>query len=107
MLNTTLLHQLITASAERAPDALALTAGKTSLSYRALDEQVASIASGLVADGGQLRDERYKHLSLFAFSLQSFHLDIEVATRAGKRRADGRTCRLEPYERFFLLLPSL
>lgn len=51
MLNTTLLHHLITASAERAPDAPALTAGKTSLSYRALDEQVAGIASGLIGLG--------------------------------------------------------
>ena len=51
MLNTTLLHQLITASAERAPDAPALTAGKTSLSYRELDDQVASIAAGLVGLG--------------------------------------------------------
>lgn len=51
MLNTTLLHQLITASAERAPDAPALTAGKTSLSYRELDDQVAGIASGLIGLG--------------------------------------------------------
>ena len=52
MLNTTLLHQLITASAERSPDAPALTAGKTSLSYRELDEQVAGIASGLIGLAG-------------------------------------------------------
>ncbi len=51
MFNTTLLHELITASAARAPDSSALTAGATTLTYRELDDQVAGIASGLIGLG--------------------------------------------------------
>jgi acyl-CoA ligase (AMP-forming) (exosortase A-associated) len=51
MFNTTLLHELITASASRAPDSSALTAGGTTLTYRELDDQVARIASGLIGLG--------------------------------------------------------
>lgn len=51
MSNTTLLHELITASANRAPDSPALTAGGTTLTYRELDEQVAGISSGLIGLG--------------------------------------------------------
>ncbi len=51
MLTTSLLHELITASALRAPDSPALTFGGTTLTYRQLDDQVAGLASGFVALG--------------------------------------------------------
>ncbi|MBT9495748.1 MAG: acyl-CoA ligase (AMP-forming), exosortase A system-associated [Zoogloea sp.] len=51
MFTTTLLHELITASASRAPDSSALTAGARTLSYRELDDQVAGMASGLIGLG--------------------------------------------------------
>lgn len=51
MRNITLLHELITASAEHAPRALALTAGSTSIDYATLDQQVAQFASGLMSLG--------------------------------------------------------
>ena len=51
MPNTSLLHELITASAERAPDSPALTAGTSTLSYAGLDEQVGRFAGGLVRLG--------------------------------------------------------
>ncbi len=51
MHTTTLLHELISASAERAPASAALTAGATTLSYQELDTQVAGFAAGLMALG--------------------------------------------------------
>ncbi|MBS0354281.1 MAG: acyl-CoA ligase (AMP-forming), exosortase A system-associated [Proteobacteria bacterium] len=51
MLNTTLLHELISASAERAPTSPALTAGTTTLSYADLDTQVGGFSSGLAGLG--------------------------------------------------------
>lgn len=57
MTDTTLLHDLIARSAERTPEATALTYGKDSLSYRQLQSQVAGFASGLLNLGLQ-RGER-------------------------------------------------
>lgn len=57
MTDTTLLHELIVHSAERMPEATALTYGKVSLSYRELQDQVASFSSGLLNLGLQ-RGER-------------------------------------------------
>ncbi len=51
MHTTTLLHELISASAERAPASAALTAGAITLSYQELDTQVAGFAAGLMALG--------------------------------------------------------
>ena len=51
MSKTSLLHELITASAERAPASPALTSGRDTLSYRELDDQVGGLASGLMALG--------------------------------------------------------
>ncbi|MBS0346446.1 MAG: acyl-CoA ligase (AMP-forming), exosortase A system-associated [Proteobacteria bacterium] len=48
MLNTTLLHELISASAERMPASPALTAGATTLNYADLDTQVAGFSAGLI-----------------------------------------------------------
>jgi len=48
-----LLHELILRGAERAPQALALTYGSTSLTYQQLAQDVRSAASGLVALGVQ------------------------------------------------------
>ena len=48
MRTTTLLHELITASAERDPASAALTAGTATLSYQDLDAQVAGFAAGLI-----------------------------------------------------------
>ena len=79
MLNTTLLHQLITASAERSPDAPALTAGKTSLSYRELDEQVAGIASGLIGLGL----ERGERVGIFLDKRAETVVASFAAARAG------------------------
>lgn len=46
-----LLHELIACSAEETPDALALTYGQASLSYRALQEAVLCFARGLTGMG--------------------------------------------------------
>ncbi|MDD3355242.1 acyl-CoA ligase (AMP-forming), exosortase A system-associated [Zoogloea sp.] len=51
MITTTLLHDLITASALRAPEAPALTAGATTLSYQALEAQTGAFAAGVLALG--------------------------------------------------------
>ena len=51
MRTTTLLHELITASAERDPASAALTAGAATLSYQDLDAQVAGFAAGLIELG--------------------------------------------------------
>lgn len=51
MNSTHLLHHLIAASAARTPDAIALTAGQTHLSYARLDTAVAGFAAGLRALG--------------------------------------------------------
>ena len=51
MRTTTLLHELITASAERDPASAALTAGTATLSYQDLDAQVAGFAAGLIELG--------------------------------------------------------
>ncbi|MCB1961564.1 MAG: acyl-CoA ligase (AMP-forming), exosortase A system-associated [Rhodocyclaceae bacterium] len=48
---TFLLHHLIANSASRTPDRLALTAGRTSLSYAELNARVQAVASGLIALG--------------------------------------------------------
>ena len=57
MTDTALLHELIARSADRTPEATALTYGKDSLSYRELQDQVARFASGLLNLGLQ-RGER-------------------------------------------------
>jgi len=57
MLDSILLPQLISASAARDPEAAAVTAGATTLTYSALEHAVTSFASGLVALGLQ-RAER-------------------------------------------------
>ncbi|HEX6736187.1 MAG TPA: acyl-CoA ligase (AMP-forming), exosortase A system-associated [Azonexus sp.] len=57
MTDTYLLHDLITRSAARTPEATALTYGKESLAYRDLQAQVAGFASGLLGLGLQ-RGER-------------------------------------------------
>ena len=51
MHTTTLLHELISASAQRAPASAALTSGATTLSYQELDAQVAGFAASLIALG--------------------------------------------------------
>jgi acyl-CoA ligase (AMP-forming) (exosortase A-associated) len=51
MLTTTLLHELISASAHRAPDTPALTASGLTLCYGELDKQVGAFASSLMALG--------------------------------------------------------
>ena len=51
MIETTLLHELIEASAERAGDRTALTFGAESLAYRSLHERVSGLAAGLVELG--------------------------------------------------------
>ena len=49
MSTTSLLHELISASAERAPTSPAVTWGHGTLSYRELDDQVGGLAGGLMA----------------------------------------------------------
>lgn len=49
MTESTLLHELITVSAERAPQAIALTYGNAHLSYADLADAVRQFASGLMA----------------------------------------------------------
>ncbi|MBL8445587.1 MAG: AMP-binding protein, partial [Zoogloeaceae bacterium] len=51
MNSTHLLHHLITASAIRTPDAIALTSGQSHLSYSSLDAAVEGFAAGLCALG--------------------------------------------------------
>jgi len=51
MRNTTLLHELIQASAERAGERIALSSGKLGLSYAALAAQCDGFAAGLMALG--------------------------------------------------------
>jgi len=51
MTDSTLLHELISVSAAKLPEAAALTYGKTTLSYAALHEAVSSFASGLISLG--------------------------------------------------------
>ena len=51
MNETTLLHELIAASADQAGSRIALTAGTESISYRSLRGQVSAIGSGLLALG--------------------------------------------------------
>ena len=51
MSTTSLLHELISASAERAPTSPAVTWGHGTLSYRELDDQVGGLAGGLMALG--------------------------------------------------------
>ena len=51
MADSTLLHDLIRASAQRSPEALALTYGTTSISYAALQAQVDRFAAGLLGLG--------------------------------------------------------
>ena len=51
MTESTLLHELISLSAQRTPQALALTHGAASLTYAALSTQVARFASGLMGLG--------------------------------------------------------
>ena len=57
MAESSLLPELITRSARRAPDTIALTSGPASLSYAELDTAVAQFASGLMALG-LVRGER-------------------------------------------------
>jgi len=57
MIDSTLLPQLINASAARIPESVALTAGNATLTYAALERAVSSFASGLVSLGLQ-RGER-------------------------------------------------
>ncbi len=57
MRDTTLLAHLVHASAERRPDAIALTAAQSKLSYAALDDALNRCASGLITLGLQ-RAER-------------------------------------------------
>jgi len=57
MTESTLLHELITVSAERAPQAVALTYGSTHLTYADLANAVRQFASGLMALGAA-RGER-------------------------------------------------
>ena len=47
MTDTILLHELVSHAAHRTPDALALTDGKKSLSYAALQAAVSGFANGL------------------------------------------------------------
>ena len=51
MTESTLLHELISLSAQRTPQALALTHGAASLTYAALSKQVTQFASGLMGLG--------------------------------------------------------
>ncbi|MDX9838298.1 MAG: acyl-CoA ligase (AMP-forming), exosortase A system-associated [Azoarcus sp.] len=51
MNSTHLLHQLISASAQRSPDSAALTYGADTISYHELKERVTSFANGLIATG--------------------------------------------------------
>jgi acyl-CoA synthetase (AMP-forming)/AMP-acid ligase II len=51
MTETTLLHELIKASAERCGDRPALTFGGASVAYQSLHETVAAFAGGLLALG--------------------------------------------------------
>ena len=57
MPESTLLNELIDVSADRAPDAAALTAGEQSMCYGDLQSQVRAVASGLIGLGLQ-RGER-------------------------------------------------
>lgn len=57
MRNSTLLPELISFSAERAPNSIAITYGSESLSYETLQSKVTGLASGLLALGLQ-RGER-------------------------------------------------
>jgi len=57
MTDTSLLFELIAVAAQRAPDAVALTAGLTAVRYGELQAQVRALASGLVGAGLQ-RTER-------------------------------------------------
>jgi acyl-CoA ligase (AMP-forming) (exosortase A-associated) len=51
VLEPTLLHELVSAAAERAPDAAALTAGADTLSYAVLQSAVSGCAAGMLALG--------------------------------------------------------
>ncbi|RIX45494.1 MAG: acyl-CoA ligase (AMP-forming), exosortase A system-associated [Rhodocyclales bacterium GT-UBC] len=55
--NSTLLPELISCTADRAPHSTAITYGKDSLSYESLQQQVTALASGLLSLGLQ-RGER-------------------------------------------------
>ncbi len=57
MTDTILLHELVSHAAHRTPDALALTDGKKSLSYAALQAAVSGFSNGLLSLGLQ-RGER-------------------------------------------------
>jgi len=52
----TLLHDLVTRSAQRFPGHPALRVGKQALNYRELDDAIAMVAGGLVANGLQRGD---------------------------------------------------
>ncbi|NUZ05185.1 acyl-CoA ligase (AMP-forming), exosortase A system-associated [Piscinibacter koreensis] len=58
MPESTLLHELIACGAERWPDAPALCAGVITMSYAALQHDVAALASTLVGELGVRRGER-------------------------------------------------
>jgi acyl-CoA ligase (AMP-forming) (exosortase A-associated) len=51
MTDASLLHELVHLSAQRTPDARALTAGDEHLTYQALEQQVRAFASGLLSLG--------------------------------------------------------
>jgi len=56
MRETDLLHELISVAAERAPEALALSSGKSSVTYAQLHHDVDRVASGLLGLGLQRGD---------------------------------------------------
>jgi acyl-CoA synthetase (AMP-forming)/AMP-acid ligase II len=84
MRTTTLLHELITASAERDPASAALTAGAATLSYQDLDAQVAGFAAGLI----ELGLDRGERVGIF--------LDKRIETVVasfGTARREAPSCR--------------
>jgi acyl-CoA ligase (AMP-forming) (exosortase A-associated) len=79
MLVTQLLHQLIFASAERAPDAAALTVASDTHSYAALAEEVGAFAAGL----RQLGVDRAERVGIYLDKRVETVTAIFAATAAG------------------------
>lgn len=79
MPKTSLLHELISASAERAPSSPALTSGRDTLSYHELDNQVAGLASGLI----ELGIERGERVGIFLDKRIETVVASFAAARAG------------------------
>jgi non-ribosomal peptide synthetase component F len=88
MHTTTLLHELISASAARNPDSAALTAGATTLSYQDLDAQVTGFASGLI----ELGLDRGERVGIFLDKrIETVVASFGTARTGGRRFRTGQS----------------